>query len=478
MAIYYVRPDGNNANAGTGYLASQAWATLAKAISVVAANDTVRIAPGTYRETVTCATSGGISTPITWWADKEAQYFLDLKAGYVRVTGTDANEIGQGTTNIWSCNAKTYQIVRGFVIDGNKNNVGGTGTRGILGSLTSILNDCVVAGAYIGIQTFGTVNRCISMANIGIYQCTTVNNCITIANNSFNSNTTCNNCLSIGGNYGFIASNSNNCTAIGATSAGFQSGIHTNGKAIACTYGFSSTSALATLNRCKAISCANATYGLTTANPLNISGVSASNCVNNSRGGGYDTGAVTEAKYEGFTDISRLLKMAHAFKFDLIESDTGTATAFTEDYDIEGLPRLMGSGSASTGSLDIGAHEYSNNSISYIEYKTYAPSIQINNIGIKRLVIPVKIGIEKTVSCWVKFNLDSGIDKPQMIISSREDILTVNPISSTAIGIGSNYEQLILIFIPKATGMIFVDFYNRTNGTGGLAVANFSDIVL
>lgn len=57
MATYYVRTDGNNANAGTGSAAGSAWQTIGKALgaSGIASGDTLHIMPGVYREVVTVA---------------------------------------------------------------------------------------------------------------------------------------------------------------------------------------------------------------------------------------------------------------------------------------------------------------------------------------------------------------------------------------------------------------------------------------
>jgi hypothetical protein len=51
MTNYYIRTDGNNANAGTGSSAGSAWQTIGKALGAtgIASGDTVYIAPGIYR---------------------------------------------------------------------------------------------------------------------------------------------------------------------------------------------------------------------------------------------------------------------------------------------------------------------------------------------------------------------------------------------------------------------------------------------
>ena len=474
--IYYIRPDGDNSHSGTGYTAANAWATLAKAVSMVAAGDIVRIAPGTYREIVTIATNGTLANPIMWWGDKEAQYFTDMNPGYVRITGCDVNEFGQSTGAVFNCNSKAYQVIRGFVIDGGKSAIS---TYGIYNGTTSDAYDCIIQGVYQGIRNFRNVYRCIiTSSNYGTYSVLNVYNSITIGcTSAFAGASYVYNCLAVGGNAGFaINQNVINCTAYGGTYGFYNIGTYMqstiNCKAIGCQYGFAGSSTYLSIAKGKSISCQYGTYGTSNTALLDISDCKHSNCYAMQRGGGYDTGTMIAAKFEGFTDISRLLKIVHALRYDLYEEGTGAAQVFTENYDIEGLPRIMGT------ALDLGAHEYSNNYLSFTEYRTFAPSIQINNIGTKRLTITVKNGVPKTISTWVKFNLDSGVVKPQLYIWAREDILTINPISVSATGAGTSYEQLSSTFTPKSSGLLFIEFKNMEIGSSNLAVANFSDIQL
>jgi hypothetical protein len=87
MAIYYVRNDGNDSNTGTGTQTTQAWKTLTKALgaSGIAGGDTLYIAPGVYRETVTLGFSSSASTTYII-GDPLATKFSGLTASSVRIT--------------------------------------------------------------------------------------------------------------------------------------------------------------------------------------------------------------------------------------------------------------------------------------------------------------------------------------------------------------------------------------------------------
>ncbi len=85
MATYYVRPDGNNANSGTGPATNQAWQTIQKALGAtgIGSGDTVYIAPGLYGEQVTIGGTYSATTYIT--GDPTASQFSGLSAGRVQI---------------------------------------------------------------------------------------------------------------------------------------------------------------------------------------------------------------------------------------------------------------------------------------------------------------------------------------------------------------------------------------------------------
>lgn len=111
MATYYVRPDGNNTNAGTGPATNQAWATITKAVQTIVGlnatgGDTVYVAPGFYPEMVTM-----INQPSTLVnniiGDTLAEYFTDLSPGEVIISGSSSLH-GQAIRN-YAVDGDNYQ---------------------------------------------------------------------------------------------------------------------------------------------------------------------------------------------------------------------------------------------------------------------------------------------------------------------------------------------------------------------------------
>jgi hypothetical protein len=87
MATYYVRNDGNDNNVGTSSGTAGAWKTLTKALgsSGISGGDTLYIAPGVYRETVTIGfASSGSTTYI--YGDPKALQFAGVTPAIVRIT--------------------------------------------------------------------------------------------------------------------------------------------------------------------------------------------------------------------------------------------------------------------------------------------------------------------------------------------------------------------------------------------------------
>jgi len=102
MAIYYVRTDGSDSNAGTGPATNQAWQTITKAIGAtgIAPGDTLYIAPGVYRGSFTAAFTNPTSEGqrITIAGNPTASQFSGVTAGPVIITNWTTSTSASGVT--------------------------------------------------------------------------------------------------------------------------------------------------------------------------------------------------------------------------------------------------------------------------------------------------------------------------------------------------------------------------------------------
>jgi hypothetical protein len=249
MAIYYVRPDGSNTNAGTGPGAGQAWATVAFALGAasgtnpgLAGGDTVYIAPGTYRNVVTI----GYTTPtsmITVQGDPSCSQFSGLTAGPVRITNAPVGDTAP-TRGQFFTGTTDYLTLRNIQFDGLS--AYSTGLVTLTGGNLTIDKCCFQTytdsgngnGAVITIPAGKnniTFSNCIFFTYYNAIQITLA----TQGSSNYNTNTQINNCLIVSyANSGFIWSNTtagqfsglaikdctiianNNAIATGASNAG------------------------------------------------------------------------------------------------------------------------------------------------------------------------------------------------------------------------------------------------------------------
>jgi hypothetical protein len=148
MATYYVRTDGSDINAGTGPATNQAWQTITKAIGAtgIAPGDTLYIAPGVYRESVTAAFTNPTSEGqrITISGDPTASQFTGVSAGPVvltnYVTNTSANSSGVLEIN------KSYVTLQNLHITGYR--TGGDPLYGTIFQFVGTSNVVTACGFY------------------------------------------------------------------------------------------------------------------------------------------------------------------------------------------------------------------------------------------------------------------------------------------------------------------------------------------
>ncbi|MDI6791778.1 MAG: right-handed parallel beta-helix repeat-containing protein, partial [bacterium] len=176
--VYYVRPDGNNSNSGTGSSASEAWQTIDYAASTIGPGDMVYVAPGTYNELVTIDNSGSSGNRSYYIADTNGSKFSDISAGdvivdvqnsrnycfyllgknYITIDGFTVRN-GAGT---WS-NADIH-IANSDYIEVYNCTASGGSNKGIVvkgDSDNCLISDCEINGTGYSFSVEGTSNDCI-----------------------------------------------------------------------------------------------------------------------------------------------------------------------------------------------------------------------------------------------------------------------------------------------------------------------------
>lgn len=115
MATYYVGAGGNDGNNGTNWALRKLTLNGAEDIPV-AANDTVYVGPGTYREMLTCDVSGNAGTGISYIGDYTGAN-TDGVGGLVRITGSDNDQTATRASCVTCAAQRNYRTFRGFLMD-------------------------------------------------------------------------------------------------------------------------------------------------------------------------------------------------------------------------------------------------------------------------------------------------------------------------------------------------------------------------
>lgn len=162
MTIRYVGPGGNDAWAGTSWGTRKLTLTGMEATPVVA-GDTVYVAPGTYRELLTCGVSGVAGSPIIYIGDITGEN-TDGVGGIVRITGSN-DDIALTRNGAISVGARNFRTFRGFTCDLTASNVISCAGTNL------ILEDCVSIAAINYPISFSaacpgtTIRRCIAISS-------------------------------------------------------------------------------------------------------------------------------------------------------------------------------------------------------------------------------------------------------------------------------------------------------------------------
>jgi hypothetical protein len=190
MATYYVQPNGADSNTGLGPATGTAWRTVQKALGAtgVTSGDTVYIAPGTYRETVTVG--GTYASNVNIIGDRTASQFTGISAGYIRITGLVSDALNISTylgnfvlngksyltfDSIWfeglvvfSANTTNVNFIRcQITVASNFPNFGTSIHIDTTGQSNILIDKCFIQG---GIYVYGSGNTTTTRFNASFWQ--------------------------------------------------------------------------------------------------------------------------------------------------------------------------------------------------------------------------------------------------------------------------------------------------------------------
>lgn len=214
MTTYYVGAGGNDSNNGTTWAQRKLTLNGAEDIPVVA-GDTVYVAPGTYRELLTCDVSGSAeSGAITYIGDYDGTH-TDGVGGIVRISGSD-DDIATARDYCINGNSKTYRIFDGLFCNGQAKSA-----IVISGSNCTVQN-CYLEGAHGDgiLRISGAVTEIlVSNCFVNMYHASNTTGIIFVHSTAYSANSTVQNCIVIGGMFQYYGNYTGgltfkNCTAL------------------------------------------------------------------------------------------------------------------------------------------------------------------------------------------------------------------------------------------------------------------------
>lgn len=466
MPTYYVGLGGNDANNGLTWATRKLTLNGAEDVPVVA-GDIVYVAPGVYRELLTCDVSGGAGSPITYIGDVTGEH-TDGVGGVVRITGSDNDQTATRASCITSAAQRDYRTFRGFMCDT-------TTSHTILGTNSSnwIVEDCVVlspsAAAY-GIYCVGTpqaawiVRRCVVFGHIS-------STCIRFRHSATIDNTghLVENCMTVTGATGIEVERIGGVTVKNCT----VQGMRTNGIAISIALTAGQTF---TVNNCIITQClvglqASAADGTFVENYNTIYA-----CPTERTNVGVGANSVSYPPlfqppilHSGASQVSGF-KLPWWFgelsPWSQVRAITGTAEPA---IDMRGMARP-----ATAAKNSWGAIQYQNHVRDTATVHGGAVSLELSDAGRRQFWIPIG-GVSITISVYVYLEANYAGNAPQMIIKQpgQADQAT------TATGATGAWELLTDTLTPAAdTEWVCVELASRNTAAAGNYATYFDDLTV
>jgi hypothetical protein len=491
MATYYVRNGGSDGNPGTGPGTGSAWATIGKALgaSGIASGDTVYIAPGTYRESVTVAmTSATVETFVI--GDVAASQFSDLQGGDVIWTVyTTDDKTAPGASNVLALSARDHLTFRDLIF------VGGNSTMLSIASGSTDLTftrcaflpgsrspQTITCTALVDVASNFTFDSCVILA---IGSSTIASFTLpTSASADYDAEIVFKNCLIMGG-----------ATQISVTASGASAFKGGGIKAYNCTF-FAATTAFLTGsanlassagNRCEVYNCLiHAATGLnaTTADQIveDYCYIIASTPRSNVTAGGNSQATSTTLQYALLVHLGQEKlygQYQRPFFSPMLQSpllgfgNDGSIGVQTEDA--FGVPRPSGPGRTWANALKaIGYAERPNTAARESTTKrTGSYAIKLLGPAVQDVKIPVAAA-STTVTVYGRYDSAyGGGTLPRMRVLANAEC-GVTEQTDTVTGAADTWEQLSLNFTPTRAGVVTVRLMSDGDGDGSAFFDDFA----
>ncbi len=487
---YYVSPSGSDSNNGLGpdpnHATNKPYASIGKAVGsggLPTAGDTVYIAPGVYRESVSVSVSGSSGSPIAILGDPgNAQGFKDgsgnlLSPGEVRVTSyTSGDTTAAPGQSVLVLNGRSYLNFANLFMVGGQPGSGGTGSIYIYnGAHDLAFTSCVIAhgmamsnGYYlVSLQnTTGqtalnvTFDRCVFFA----FVLNLLNITLTkmSAGGDYNSGVVVQNCMFHGGL---------NTINIGSTGTGSNLG---GGVSIAnCTLTAAYNAAITV-----------ADSGISTSLPVTVTNcICGRNLTANTSGqlvedynwitGRSNVSPGSNSTADGsqclLIDVGQSSLWGQPFRLPWTPTvgspqlGRGTASG-TPTFDFQGRNRPEGGGSLSPA---IGYLERHDTAVQETAVTDSGSSIRIDGPGSHEFLIPVD-ATSTTIAVKCRYDTNHGTATPPQAILPGEAEIGVSPQTVTASATTGSWLTLTFTAItPTAKGVVRLILVARPSAANG-----------